>query len=121
MTGSFWYQAAPLAAAVETLDLLAEVDAPALMERLGGLFRDGLAEQSTRYGHAIRQSGPPQMPTVMFEDDPSRDKGKAFCVHALHHGVYLHPWHNMFLSTAHTEADIEQALSATAKAFQALR
>ena len=121
VTGSFWYQAAPLAAAVETLDLLAEVDAPALMERLGGLFRDGLSEQSTRYGHAIRQSGPPQMPTVMFEDDPSRDKGKAFCVHALHHGVYLHPWHNMFLSTAHTEADIEQALSATAKAFQALR
>jgi glutamate-1-semialdehyde 2,1-aminomutase len=120
VTGSFWYQGAPLAAAVETLDLLAEVDAPALMERTGGLFRAGLAEQAARYGHAIRQSGPPQMPTVMFEDDPNRDKGKAFCVHALHHGVYLHPWHNMFLSTAHTEADIEQALAATAQAFEAL-
>ena len=120
VTGSFWYQGAPLAAAVETLDLLAEVDAPALLERLGGLFRDGLAEQAIRYGHAIRQSGPPQMPTVMFEDDPNADKGKAFCIHALHHGVYLHPWHNMFLSTAHTEADIEQALAATARAFEAL-
>ena len=120
VTGSFWYQGAPLAAAVETLDLLAEADAPALMERLGKLFRAGLAEQASRYGHAIRQSGPPQMPTVMFEDDPNADKGKAFCIHALHHGVYLHPWHNMFLSIAHTEADIEQALAAIAKAFEAL-
>ena len=69
VTGSLWYQGAPLAAAIETLELLAEVDAPALLERRGQLFRDGLAEQSTRYGHALRQTGPPQMPTVMFEDD----------------------------------------------------
>ena len=69
VTGSLWYQGAPLAAAIETLDLLAEVDAPALMERMGQLFRDGLAEQSTRYGHALHQTGPAQMPTVMFEDD----------------------------------------------------
>ena len=120
VTGSLWYQGAPLAAAIETLDLLAEVDAPALMERMGQLFRDGLAEQSTRYGHALRQTGPPQMPAVMFEDDPNTEKGRAFCTHALNNGVYLHPWHNMFLSIAHTEADIEQALTATAKAFQAL-
>ena len=84
------------------------------------LFRDGLAEQSTGYGHALRQSGPPQMPTVMFEDDPKGEKGMAFCTHVLKNGVYLHPWHNIFLSIAHTEADIEQALTATARAFQAL-
>lgn len=30
------------------------------------------------------------------------------------------PWHNMFLSVAHTESDIEQALAGTEKAFQAL-
>ena len=113
VTGSLWYQGAPLAAAIETLDLLAEVDAPALMERTGQLFRDGLAEQSTRDGHALRQTGPPQMPTVMFDDDPKGEKGRAFCAHALSNGVYLHPWHNMFLSIAHTEADIEQALTAT--------
>ena len=118
--GSFWYQGAPFAAAIETLDLLAEVDAPAVMGRMGQRFRDGLAEQSTRYGHALRQTGPPQMPTVLFEDDPRREKGMTFCTHALKNGVYLHPSHNMFLSVAHTEADIEQALAATAKAFRAL-
>ena len=120
VTGSFWYQAAPFAAALETLDLLAEVDAPAVVERLGQQFRDGLEEQARRHGHPIRQTGPPQMPAVLFEDDDRREKGFAFCSAALDHGVYLHPWHNMFLSVAHTESDIEQALAGTEKAFQAL-
>jgi len=38
----------------------------------------------------------------------------------LRRGVYLHPRHNMFLSTAHTEADIDFALEATKAAFDVL-
>ena len=49
VTGSLWYQGAPLAAATETLDLLAEVDAPALMERMG---------RGTRSGWTLRGIGP---------------------------------------------------------------
>ncbi len=120
VTGSFWYQGAPFAAASETLDVLAETDAPRYMERLGQQFRDGLYEQAQRHGHGILQSGPPQMPMLQFEDDPDTKKGFAFCVNALRHGVYLHPWHNMFLSVAHTEADIEEALEGTEKAFAEL-
>ncbi len=120
VTGSFWYQAAPFAAALATLDVLEELDAPTRLLELGQAFRAGLAEQARRYGHAIQQTGPPQMPTVMFEDDPKLSKGLAFCGHALANGVYLHPWHNMFLSVAHTERDIDQALAGTARAFQAL-
>jgi glutamate-1-semialdehyde 2,1-aminomutase len=32
-------------------------------------------------------------------------------------GVYLHPTHTMFLSTAHTAADIDEALAATDEAM----
>ena len=39
---------------------------------------------------------------------------------ALRHGVYLHPWHNMFLSLAHGEAEIDLALEATDKALAAV-
>ena len=46
VTGSFWYQAAPMAAAIETLDVLNEVNGPQLMERLGQQLRDGLYEQA---------------------------------------------------------------------------
>ena len=58
---------------------------------------------------------------VLFEDDaPQRKKALAFCGHLIKHGVYFHPYHNMFLSTAHTEADIHQTLAATDQAFAAL-
>ena len=60
------------------------------------------------------------MPMIEFEDDIKKTHVAAFCAKALHHGVYLHPWHNMFLSIAHTEQDIERALEGTDKAFSEL-
>lgn len=120
VTGSFWYQAAPMAAAIETLDVLAEQNAPQRLAQLGQQLRDGLYEQAQRHGHGLVQSGPPQMPTVMFEDDAEFTKGFKFCELLIDEGVYFHPWHNMFLSTAHTETDIEQSLEATERAFARL-
>ncbi len=120
VTGSFWYQASPMAAAIATLDVLEEADAPTRLAALGQRFRDGLYEQAQRQGFGIIQSGPPQMPTVMFEDDEDLKTGFAFCSNALAQGVYLHPWHNMFLSLAHTDADIDRALEGTDKAFAAI-
>jgi glutamate-1-semialdehyde 2,1-aminomutase len=35
--------------------------------------------------------------------------------------VYLHPWHNWFLSAAHTDADIDAILARTDEAFAAVR
>ena len=119
-TGSFWYQGAPFAAALETLEILNEVDAPSYLTRIGNQFRDSLYEQAQRHGHGIHQSGPPQMPLIEFEDDPDKAKVSAFCATALREGVYLHPWHNMFLSVAHRAEDIEQALEATDRAFSQL-
>ncbi len=120
VTGSFWYQAAPMAAALATLDELVALDAPRTMEVLGQTLRDGLCEQAERHGHAIRQTGPVQMPLIQFEDDPKLAKGFAFCSELIKRGIYFHAWHNMFLSTAHTMADIEQTLEATDLAFREL-
>ena len=58
------------------------------------------------------------MPVVFFEDDPERKKGWLFCTEALKRGVYLHAAHTMFLSAAHGEADIDQALTATDEAMR---
>ena len=57
---------------------------------------------------------------IEFENDTKKTLVAAFCGKALQHGVYLHPWHNMFLSIAHTEKDIAQALEGTDKAFSEL-
>ena len=44
VTGSFWYQASPMAASLETLAILEEQDAPRVLELRGQQFRDGLYE-----------------------------------------------------------------------------
>ena len=120
VTGSFWCSAVSMAAALATLDVLESVDGPAHMRAMGQRLRDGIAAQAAEFGIGVRQSGPPQMPTVLFDDDPDCAKGNRFTLEALKHGVYLHPRHNMFLSTAHTEADIDAALDATRAGFKAL-
>jgi len=119
-TGSFWFQAIPMAAALATLRKLHAIDGVARMYRAGTRFREGLQAQADARGVRIRQSGPPQMPLVLFEDDPEVVKGRFFCVEALKRGVYLHPVHTMFLSCAHGDAEIDRALEATDAALAAV-
>lgn len=116
-TGSFWCGAASMAAALATLGVLEQQDGPARMRAMGQRFRDGIAAQAARHGVGVRQSGPPQMPTILFDGDVEHATGSRFASEALKRGVYLHPKHNMFLSLAHTEADIDLALQATDEAF----
>ena len=121
VTGSFWYGGPAMAAAVATLDELARIDGPTVMQKAGQRLRDGLNEQAERHGFKLRQSGPPAMPLVQFEgDDGAATLGDAFCGEALRRGVYMHHKHNMFLCTAHTDAEIDRALEATEGAFAAL-
>ena len=116
-TGSFWCGAVPMAAAVATLTELRRLDAPARLRVLGERLRDGLAERARRHGVQIEQSGPVQMPTVLFVDDPEWKRGNAFCAEVLRQGAYMHPKHNMFLSCAHMEADIDDVLEAAEAGF----
>ena len=73
--------------------------------------------QAKAHGVALKQSGPAQMPVVLFDDDADRKKGWLFCTEALKRGVYMHATHTMFLSAAHTAADIDRTLEATDKAL----
>ena len=119
-TGSFWCEAVPMAAALATITELKRIEGPAVMARMGQRLRDGLGRLAAKHGLAISQSGPPQMPLMLFADDAGFSKGSAFCSAALKAGAYFHPKHNMFLSCAHTEADIDRALDAADEGFAAV-
>jgi glutamate-1-semialdehyde 2,1-aminomutase len=121
MTGSFWCGAASMAASLKTLEIFERDDSITTMARLGQRFRDGLANQAKANGLVLRQTGPAQMPTVLFADDPDVEKGRLFASEALRGGAWIHPQHNMFLSAAHTDADIDRALQATDGAMTAVR
>ncbi|SHJ01873.1 glutamate-1-semialdehyde 2,1-aminomutase [Roseomonas rosea] len=119
-TGSFWCGAVPMAAAVATIDELRRIDGPARMRAMGERLRNGLDALSSQYRLPIRQTGPAQMPLMIFDNDPDWAKGDTFCATALKHGTYFHPRHNMFLSCAHAEADIDEALDAAEAGFRAV-
>ena len=59
----------------------------------------------------MRQTGPVTMPLFLFDDDPDLRKGFCFSSEMLDRGIYVHPWHNMFLCAAMTDADIEAFLT----------
>lgn len=121
VTGSFWCGTVAMAAARATLRIARETDLPAHIRTMGLRLREGLARLADNQGIAIRQSGPPQMPLMLFEADPEVRKGRAFCATALRHGAFFHPQHNMFLSSAHRAADIDAALEAASYGFKAVR
>ncbi|MDN8076401.1 hypothetical protein ACVHYJ_20540 [Burkholderia pyrrocinia] len=50
---------------------------------------------------------------ILFEDDPDFRVDYAWITEYLKLGVSLHPYHNMFLSAAHTADDISTTLEAT--------
>jgi glutamate-1-semialdehyde 2,1-aminomutase len=121
VTGSYWYAGSPMAAALVTLRLVAQTDYLERIERLGRKLRDGLHERASAYGLGLRQTGPAQMPLFLFDEDPDLRLGFFWSGEMLKRGVYVHPWHNMFLSAAMTDADIDAALDAADAALGALK
>lgn len=120
VTGSFWYTGSAMAAAVATINELARIDGPGVMRRAGEKLRRGLAEQADRLGLDLIQTGPAAMPLVQFAGDDDGALGERFCQEALRRGVYLHHKHNMFLSCAHSDKVIDEALNATEEAMKAI-
>ena len=121
VTGSFWFQAAPMAAALETLRLVRDTDYLERLQTLGDRLADGLRARASAAGFGFRVSGPVQMPLFLFDDDPDLRKGFCWSSEMLSRGVYVHPWHNMFMCAAMTEGDIDAALNAAEASFEVLK
>ncbi len=120
VTGSFWYSGVAMAASLTTIELLEQDDAISRMVTLGNRLRSGLAQQAEARGLVLHQSGPVQLPRIRFDNDPEMKLAYAFTSATIRRGLILHPWHNMFLSAAHTEEDIDLALEITDIAFDEL-
>src|SRR5207237_4024124 len=69
VTGSFWCQAVPMAAAVATINALRDEDAVAVMEQVGMRLRSGLDQLAQEVGVPIRHAGPVQMTQLTFPGD----------------------------------------------------
>lgn len=120
VTGSFWFAAAPMAAAATTIRLMRESDAAARMERAGRLLRDGLARQAEAHGLTVTLSGPVQMPFLSFAGDDDFSLASLWADTAVANGTYVHPTHNWFVNAALDDDLVARALDGTDPAFAAV-
>ena len=118
VTGSFWCNATSMAASLKTLSAIEEIDVVAHISYLGNKLRTGIDQIANNFRVEISQSGPSQMPLILFKHDKDFLKGSKFVQYLLSKGIYFHPWHNMFLSLAHTAEDIDVTLDAVEYAMK---
>ena len=121
LTGSFWNNAVPMAAALATLDVLERDDVPAHLARVGAYLREGMQRLAAKHGTPIRYTGADAMPFMTFADERNFFRSQTFCREAIRRGVFFHPHHNWFLCAAHTEKDIDEALAVSDAAFEIVR
>jgi glutamate-1-semialdehyde 2,1-aminomutase len=121
VTGSFWFAAVPMAAAIATIKALKEENAIEAMNRMGTQLRDGIVDQANSWDLPVNYTGPPAMPYLTFASDHDYELGSVFAAQALRGGAYLHPRHNWFVSAAMTGDDLALVLEATDQAFAAVR
>ena len=121
VTGSFWFSAVPMAAAIATIGALRDEGAVEAMHKSGEALRDGILAQARSWDLAVNYTGPPAMPYLTFAGDQDHELAGVFAARAMRGGAYLHPRHNWFVSAAMTGDDLALALDATDQAFAAVR
>jgi glutamate-1-semialdehyde aminotransferase len=118
--------AAAMAAALKTLEIVEQNDVRNHVEKLGDILIGGLNAIAQDEGVPARAYGEPlsAMPFLRFEHpDAQVEIGlvRRFYREVLQRGILLHPRHMWFLSAAHSLSDISRTLDATRKSMRAAR
>jgi glutamate-1-semialdehyde 2,1-aminomutase len=120
-TGSFWFSAVPMAASLATLAVLERETGVAHMHRIGERLCRGLREQAASAGLPANVTGHPTMPYLSFAGETDRQWTAMFAAECARRGLYVHPRHNWFVSTAIDDKLLAEVLAITEQAFAAVR
>jgi glutamate-1-semialdehyde 2,1-aminomutase len=118
-TSTSVFGAVALRAAIKTLEVYDRDAAFDRMLRAGERLRAGFLNAAARTDHEIRYTGPPTMPTLLLENDGDGRRIRRFAREAALRGALFHPNLNWFLSAAHDDASIDEALAIALEAFEA--
>jgi glutamate-1-semialdehyde 2,1-aminomutase len=121
LTGSFWQSAVAMRAALATLEVLERDNGIEHMRRIGETLMTGLGTAARRHGLSVTCSGPPAIPFMSFANETDWRRSQRFCAEMALRGVFFHPHHNWFVSTAHTDAELDQTLAAADAAFAVVK
>jgi glutamate-1-semialdehyde 2,1-aminomutase len=121
--GTFWYEATSFAASLATLRELKRLDAPSLIAAKGEQLAKGIHAAAAEHGYEMVVTGAPAMPSFRIAGDEA-DKiplSTDWSGECTRRGAYLAAFHNQFLSTAHTDEDINRTAEIASDAFAELR
>ena len=66
-------------------------------------------------------TGPPSMPYPWFFEDEDLYKIQHFCKLASKKGLFFHPHHNWFISNAHDQDSLKEALRLAKECFEEMK
>lgn len=120
-TGSYWFSAGPMAAALATLKELKRIDGPKILHETGQKLNDGLVRIAASHGYTLRVTGDPGMAYYRITDDPTMMLHQAWCGECTRRGAFFTSHHNWFVSTAHTEQDLQRTWDICDDAFSVVK
>ena len=120
-TGSYWYSAGPLAAALACLTELKRINGPTVLQEKGKKLNDGIIRIAKGFGHDLKVTGDPGMAYYRITNDPSMMLHQAWCGECTRRGAFFASHHNWFLSTAHSDEDIQRTWDICEDAFKAIK
>ncbi len=106
ITGTYWHQAVPMAAGLATLEIIAKTPYLEHPIELGEQLRAGLDREARACNFELNQSGPVQMPHLLFRNDPDLRFAMAFVAGMIGRGIFISALHNIFICAAMTREDI---------------
>jgi glutamate-1-semialdehyde 2,1-aminomutase len=119
-TGTQFFNAAPMAAALATIRELVAIDGATRITALGEQLNAGLVDVAASHGHDLRVTGIPGMPYYRIAGEGGFGFHAKWIAECVARGAYLLSYHNNFVSTAHTDDDIRQTWDIADQAFRAL-
>ncbi len=118
---SGWKVRAEIGDPMTPLKELNEIDGPSMMNETGTKLLKGLEEVAEGHGYDLKTSGHPSMPYLRITDDESLMLHQDWCAECTRRGAYFTSHHNWFVSTAHTQEDLDRTFDIADDAFTAIK
>ncbi|MCP4085855.1 MAG: aminotransferase class III-fold pyridoxal phosphate-dependent enzyme [Actinomycetia bacterium] len=119
-TGTQFFNAAPMAAALATLQELEKIDGARLITNIGTRLCAGLVDVASSHGHDLRSTGVPGMPYFRIAGEGGFRFHARWIAECVRRGAYLLSYHNNFVSAAHSDTDLKATWDIADQAFTSL-
>jgi glutamate-1-semialdehyde 2,1-aminomutase len=116
-TASYMFSPVAYRAGIKTLKIYERDDVFNHLVAAGKHLVRGLDDAAKQTGHNILISGPPTMPTLIFNGENGAERAQKFSLEAAKRGAIFHPSLNWNLCGAHKPSDIEEAIHIAKEAF----